>query len=251
MKYKAYFFDLDGVAYEGPNVIETCRVFVNQLMEQNIQVCFLTNNSSRTPQMVADHLIALGYHINVDNIVTSAQVTANYLKKKNFKRAYVIGMEGIRRELTSIGIEIVENDADLVICGLDLNVTYKKLTEASQEVMKGATFISTNSDIKLSTSDGIAPGNGSITRVIEQTTGVTPIYMGKPELAMFEYGLEKVNLSKEEVVMVGDNYYTDILGAHLFGIDSIFVETGVMTKEEILACPNQPTFIVKDLSYFN
>jgi len=53
VKYKGYFFDLDGVAYEGTKVIPTCRDFVNDIIEKGIKVCFLTNNSSRTPKMVS------------------------------------------------------------------------------------------------------------------------------------------------------------------------------------------------------
>lgn len=81
-KYKGFLFDLDGVAYIGPDVIPTCRDFVNQLVERNIKVGFITNNSSRTPKMVADHLNDLGYHVSEDHIITSSQVTADFVKDR-------------------------------------------------------------------------------------------------------------------------------------------------------------------------
>jgi 4-nitrophenyl phosphatase len=250
MAYKGYFFDLDGVAYMGDEVIPTCRDFVNQLIDTGIQVCFLTNNSSRTPEMVANHLVDLGYRIDESNVITSSQVTVNYLKQFTKKRVYLIGMKGLYQSLTEHGFEVVNTNADYVIVGLDRELTYEKLEQASYELFKGATFISTNSDLRLLTTKGIAPGNGSITCILELTTGIKPIYMGKPEVEMFEYGLKLFNLAKSEVVMVGDNYHTDLLGASNFGIDSIFVETGVMTKAEIKQFPHQPTYIVKDLSEF-
>lgn len=250
MKYKGFFFDLDGVAYIGPDVILTCRNFVNELVRRGIKVGFLTNNSSRTPQMVADHLIELGYEISAENVITSSQVTANYVNDLPSKRAYVVGMKGIRDALTEVGAEIVERDADIVVIGLDFEITYEKLMRAGQEVLNGATFIATNRDPKLLTKDGIGPGNGSIVKLVEHFTGVEPIDMGKPGSQIFEYGLQRMGLTKDEVVMVGDYYYTDILGAQNFGIDSIFVETGVMTREEVLSLSNQPTYIVKDLSNF-
>jgi 4-nitrophenyl phosphatase len=251
MKYKGYFFDLDGVAYQGSQVIPTCRDFVNRLIDEDIKVCFLTNNSSRTPDTVAHHLQDLGYHVNEENIITSSQVTSNYIAKQSKRKIYLIGMSGIYQELTKIGCEIVSENADLVVVGLDFHLTYDKLAKAAQEIIKGAELISTNSDLMLITNNGIAPGNGSITQLIETISKTKAIYMGKPEAKIFEFGLDKLNLTKDEVVMVGDNYYTDILGASQFNIDSIFVETGVMTREEILQFPNQPTYLVKDLSYFN
>lgn len=248
--YKGYFFDLDGVAYLGNQVIETCRDFVNQLISDNIQVSFLTNNSSRTSQTVANHLIELGYHISLNHVITSSQVTANYLSEFKNKKVFLIGMDGIRQELIKIGCEFVTENADFVVVGLDRLLTFEKLAIACKEIRSGATFISTNGDLKLSTADAIIPGNGSITAAIELTTDVKPIVMGKPKTAMFEYALKKLGLSKDEVVMVGDNYYTDIQGALNFGMDSLFVETGIMSFEDIAKFDKQPTHLVKDLSYF-
>jgi 4-nitrophenyl phosphatase len=248
--YKGYFFDLDGVAYNGTEVITTCRDFVNGLIKANKSVCFLTNNSSRTKQTVCQHLTELGYQITEDHILTSSEVTAHYVKEQQLKRLYLIGMEGLHHEIGQLDVKIVEENADAVIIGLDKQLTYEKLAIASLLVKGGARFISTNSDLKLSTEKGVFPGNGSITKVIETTTGVPPIYMGKPETKMFELGLEMMQLKKEDVVMVGDNYHTDILGAISFGIDSIFVETGIMNRHDLLPFDILPTHIVTDLSEF-
>lgn len=157
-------------------------------------------------------------------------------------------MNGIKTELIKNDIEIVSNNSDYVVVGLDFHLTYEKLEQACQEIFNGATFISTNSDLRLSKEKHIAPGNGAITQVIEQVTNVSPIYMGKPQVEMLEYGLKKLNLEKGEVAIIGDNYFTDILGAINFGIDSIFVETGVMKISDLKDFDKQPTIMIKDLS---
>ena len=41
-------------------------------------------------------------------------------------------------------------------------------------------------------------------------------------------------IRKEEMVMIGDNYDTDILAGIRFGIDTVHVEGGVTSKEEVL-----------------
>ncbi|MDF2700117.1 MAG: family hydrolase [Haloplasmataceae bacterium] len=247
--YKGYLIDLDGVAYMGKNVIPTCLLFINRIRKLNVKFCFVTNNSSRTNEEVCKHLNELGYNVTVDNIITSSEVTANYIKDQKPKaKVFIIGMNGLKTTLQNSDLQMVEENADYVVVGLDKNLTYQKLAQATFEINKGATFISTNSDLRLSTENGIAPGNGAITKVIELATGIEPIYMGKPQIEMLEFGLNKLNLNKKEVAMIGDNYFTDILGAYNFGIDSIFVETGVMKISDLNNFKIKPTHIVKDLS---
>lgn len=247
--YKGYLIDLDGVAYLGKKVIPTCRDFIKRLNERNIKYCFVTNNSSRTNLEVCAHLNSLGYEIEVENIITSSEVTANYIRReKKDAKVYLIGMNGIRTELLRNEINIVSSNSDYVVIGIDFDLTYEKLENACREVFNGAKLISTNSDIHLSKEDFIIPGNGSITQVVSVVTNVSPLYMGKPQTEMLEYGLEKLNLAKSDVAIIGDNYNTDILGGINFGIDSIFVETGVMKREDLFQFEQKPTIIVKDLS---
>ncbi|QVK18752.1 HAD-IIA family hydrolase [Mycoplasmatota bacterium] len=247
--YNGYLIDLDGIAYLGENVIPSCRDFINRCVEEKIKFCFVTNNSTRTTKEVYEHLKRIGYKVNQENIITSSEVTAKYIKKENpLANVYLIGMNGIKTEFEKNKISMVSKNADYVVVGLDFNINYEKVSIACEEVFNGAKFISTNSDLRLSRTNGITPGNGSLTKVIELVTNVEPIYMGKPQIEMLEYGLEKLNLPKEEVAMIGDNYFTDIMGAHNFGMDSIFVETGVMKIQDLEAFTKQPTIIVRDLS---
>lgn len=46
---------------------------------------------------------------------------------------------------------------------------------------------------------------------------------GKPDPGIFEHALKLMKLEKEEVVMVGDNLMTDILGASRAGISSVWI----------------------------
>lgn len=46
---------------------------------------------------------------------------------------------------------------------------------------------------------------------------------GKPDPAIFEHALKLLAMQKDEVLMVGDNLSTDILGAERAGIDSVWV----------------------------
>lgn len=66
---------------------------------------------------------------------------------------------------------------------------------------------------------------------------------GKPNPELFSYALELMNLRKEEAMMVGDNLYTDILGAQNIGMKSIWINRVNKQKD-----PNvMPTYEIKNL----
>lgn len=46
---------------------------------------------------------------------------------------------------------------------------------------------------------------------------------GKPDPSIFEHSLERMGLTKDDVIMVGDNLLTDILGALRVGIKSVWI----------------------------
>lgn len=86
------------------------------------------------------------------------------------------------------------------------------------------------------------PGNGALTSVIAVSTGVEPIFVGKPEPVIMERALKELNLRKEDVLMVGDNYHTDILAGMKAGVDTLMVETGLSSFHEIENHAHQPTY---------
>ena len=69
---------------------------------------------------------------------------------------------------------------------------------------------------------------------MENATGKTPVFIGKPEPHMLGFIQAENGYRKEEMVMIGDNYDTDILAGIRFGIDTIHVEGGVTSREEVL-----------------
>ena len=60
--------------------------------------------------------------------------------------------------------------------------------------------------------------------------------------------LDMLGLNKSEVAMVGDLYDTDIMSGINVGIDTIHVQTGVTTYEEIQTKEVPPTYSIADLN---
>ncbi len=66
--------------------------------------------------------------------------------------------------------------------------------------------------------------------------------IGKPDSTIFQYVLDRVAVTKDEVIMVGDNLNTDILGANRVGIKSVWVNRNQKVTTDI-----QPTFHIEKL----
>lgn len=66
---------------------------------------------------------------------------------------------------------------------------------------------------------------------------------GKPDTAIFEHTLSLIDSKKDEVIMVGDNLMTDILGASRVGIPSVWINRHQKEHNEVI-----PTYEITDLN---
>ncbi|GAB6257226.1 TIGR01457 family HAD-type hydrolase [Peribacillus sp. N1] len=250
--YKGYLIDLDGTMYRGTEQIAEAAGFINDLRKRDIPYLFVTNNSSRTPAQVADKLRSIGISTEDEQVFTTSMATANYIaEQKKDASVYVVGEEGIIEALKEKGMKLVEEHPDFLVMGIDRGINYEKLSKACLAVRNGAVFISTNGDIAIPTEQGLLPGNGSVTSVVSVSTQVQPIFIGKPESVIVEQALRVLGVPKEETIMVGDNYDTDILAGINAGIDTLLVHTGVTTKERLKQYKEQPTHVVDTLDLWS
>ncbi len=247
-QYKGYLIDLDGTMYRGEEQIKEASRFIEVLKEKGIPYLFVTNNSTRKPEQVADKLNRFNIPTTKEQVFTTSNATANYIKEqKENASVYMIGEEGLTYALEEVGLRITDDHPDFVVSGLDRDINYEKLAKACLAVRNGATFISTNGDIALPTERGLLPGNGSLTSVIAVSTTVKPIFIGKPESIIMEQALKVLGVPIEDTLMVGDYYDTDILAGINTGIDTLLVHTGVTTKEMLSNYEKQPTYSVHSL----
>jgi 4-nitrophenyl phosphatase len=249
--YNGFLIDLDGTMYRGTEVIREAGDFVNELQARDLPYLFVTNNSSRTPWQVAQKLKRFGIAAEEEQVFTSSLATANYLYEQSQKASvYVIGEEGLQQAIADKGFHQGDEHADFVVMGIDRAITYEKFAVACLAVRNGAALISTNADIALPTERGFMPGNGALTSVIAVSTGVKPIFIGKPESIIMEQALKVIGTKKDSTVMIGDNYDTDIMAGMNAGLDTLLVHTGITTKEALTKYGRQPTYVVDSLAHW-
>ena len=247
--YEGYLIDLDGTIYRGSEPIPAGRRFVEQLQARQIPFLFLTNNTTKTPETVANRLAnEFSIHVGPETVYTATLATIDYLNDANKgKKVYVIGEPGLIEPILAAGYVWEEETPDYVVVGLDTDVTYEKFVVATLAIQKGATFIGTNPDKNIPTERGLLPGAGSVIAMIEASTQQKAIYIGKPEAIIMEKALETLGMEKANVLMVGDNYTTDILAGINNGIDTLLVLSGFTQKADVPTLPVPPTYLVDSL----
>ncbi|PEL11398.1 HAD family hydrolase [Bacillus sp. AFS017336] len=57
---------------------------------------------------------------------------------------------------------------------------------------------------------------------------------GKPDPSIFEHALSLMELSKDEVIMVGDNLMTDILGSNRIGMKNVWINRHKKERNEVV-----------------
>jgi len=249
-RYRAVVLDLDGVVYLGEQAIPGAAEALAGVRGLGVAVGFVTNNSYRLPEAVAEKLLALGVKAAVEEVFTSAQATVRLLGGSlEGTRVLVVGGPGLRTALQAAGARLLEagdwREADLVAVGIDPELTYGRLAAACLAIRAGADFVGSNPDSTMPTPDGLVPGNGSVLALLQTATGVRPRVAGKPEPALFETAAAA--LGGGPLLMVGDRSDTDLEGAARLGWDTALVLTGATTPAHLLDLPAAPDHLLSGL----
>lgn len=228
---KCFMLDMDGTIYLGDKMIDGALDFLDLLVRENKNYVFLTNNSSKNRSTYQQKLEKLGLVVDQEKVFTSGEATTIYLnKRKKGAKIFLMGTPNLEEEFIQKGFELIKDRSetpDYVVLGFDTTLTYEKLWIACDHIRDGVPYIATHPDLNCPLEGGKAmPDAGAMISLIEASTGKRPEIIGKPSHHTVEAIMEKYNLKKEEVAMVGDRLYTDIQLGLNSGITSVLVLSG-------------------------
>ena len=248
-QFDAFLFDLDGTLYHGSEIFPHVRESLCRLRSAGKIVHFVTNDPRSTRGEVTKRLSEMGIEAREQEVFPSGWVTARYLSETRVRSTYVVGSPGLVYEIRQAGVEVVEADQpEAVVVGGDEHTCYEHLLKATRFILGGAKFVATNPDGSYPTPEGPIPGAGAIVAAVQAATGEAPdAIVGKPNPKLFELALEGLDTKSERVAMIGDNPWTDIVGAHRVGIKGILVKAPPLSSEDS-EVPT-PDAIIPDLSF--
>jgi HAD superfamily hydrolase (TIGR01450 family) len=241
--------DLDGTVFRGheptPGAVETLEVVRSRTL-------FVTNNASRGPVEVAQHLSAMGFEAKPEDIVTSAQSAARLLQEQLQPGAAVliVGTDSLAAEVRRVGLNPVRQWSDApvaVVQGHSPQTGWPDLAEAALAIRNGALWVAANVDKTLPSERGLLPGNGAMVAALCTATDREPQIAGKPAPTLLMDALARGRFRSP--LVVGDRLDTDIAGANAAGLPSLLVLCGVSTADDTVraAVGQRPNYLAEDL----
>jgi HAD superfamily hydrolase (TIGR01457 family) len=253
LPYTTYLIDLDGVIYRGNELLPGAKEFVAWLEANKKKYIFLTNNSFATGAQILSKLEHLGIPSSPEHLMSAGQAAMqNIARRAPGARVYIVGEQPLVELAQEYGLTVVdvdEEEADVVLVGLDRFFDYSKLTCAVRIVLNGALFITINRDPLLPIAGGgFLPGCGTLAAAIEAGTGVTPEVVGKPEPMLLQEAMERLGSTPAETVMIGDGLDVDVLAGQAAGTHTILVLSGRNTRADVEVSPIKPEHVYEDLA---
>lgn len=250
--HDALLVDLDGVVYVGPDPVAHAVSALTRAGELGARPAYVTNNASRPPEAVADHLRRLGLDVTADDVVTSSQAGARMVASlvPPGSPVLAVGGPGVALALVERGLRPVSSASDgpaAVLQGFGQDVSWRELAQACHAIEAGAHHVATNLDATLPTPEGRAPGNGALVGLVSAVTGVIPPSAGKPESPLLIESVERLGATRP--LVLGDRLDTDIEAACRLGLPSLLVLTGVTGARQLLgaAAHQRPSLLSADL----
>ncbi|XP_017059054.1 glycerol-3-phosphate phosphatase isoform X1 [Drosophila ficusphila] len=248
--------DCDGVLWIYGQALEGSVDVMNQFKAMGKSIYFCTNNSTKTRSELLKKGVELGFKINENGIISTAHATAAYLKRRNFsKRVFVIGSEGITKELDAVGIQHtkvgpepmqgslaefmathlkLDTDIGAVVVGFDEHFSFPKMMKAASYLNDPeCLFVATNTDERFPMPNMIVPGSGSFVRAIQTCAERDPIVIGKPNPAICESLISQNKIDPARTLMIGDRANTDILLGSNCGFQTLLVGSGIHQLKDV------------------
>jgi HAD superfamily hydrolase (TIGR01450 family) len=249
-KFRAVFLDSYGVLKNYNGLIDGVQDTIAKLREKGIAIRILTNDASRSQEQQAESFARLGLPgFETHEVITSGMMAKHFLQHKitEGKIAY-LGTENSAHYILQSGLEHIsvsdidmDNITDISAFvflddeGFDWNTDINKTINLLRR--KNIPVIVANSDKLYPVSkNNVAVAAGGIARLVESMMNRKFIHFGKPDTQMFTYAYNRLKqrvgpFTKKEILMVGDNLNTDILGGNKFGIKTTLVLSG-NTRED-------------------
>lgn len=242
--YDVILCDIWGVVHNGrAHFPEACAALASFRARGGTVI--LVTNAPRPHQPIRAQLTALGVpDTTFDNIVTSGDVTLQYIAAHGAEPLYHIGPErdltlfDILASQTGVRPPCVDLDAASYVVCTGLFFDDREIPDdyaAALQVMKkrGLDFICANPDLVVHVGDRLIYCAGALAQAYEDMGGRV-LQAGKPHAPIYQRALElaqtargSIKIDKRRVLAIGDAMRTDIRGACDFGVDALFITSGI------------------------
>ena len=233
--------DVWGVVHNGVKAFpEACDVLARFRVGGGTVI--LITNAPRPGDIVMRMLDRLGVaRAAYDGIVSSGDVTRGVIAARANESVFHLGPERDHSIFAGLDVRFAPVEtADYVVCsGLFNDETetpedYRALLGTIRA--RGLVMVCANPDVVVERGDRLVYCAGAIADLYGALGGEV-LYAGKPHRPIYQQAVGKAvaargkNVALGRVLAIGDSVRTDLKGAQTFGIDCLFVTTGIHADE--------------------
>lgn len=242
---RVWFVDIWGVMHNGRDAFPDASAATRAFRDTGGVVVLLSNSPRPSPDL-QEQLRLIGVPDEAyDATVSSGDLTRHELAKHKGARVFHLGPERDRpifenAEVTLTGPE----DAELIVCsGLfddEVETPEDYVELLSSLAARDVPMICANPDHKVERGHQLLYCAGALAAAYESLGG-RALYAGKPHLPVYELAFETAaiiaaargeTIAKSDVLAIGDGAKTDIIGAGVFGVPSVFVASRLHAPDE-------------------
>jgi len=247
MNPKGLLIDLDGTIYNDtvpiPGALET----IEWLRDMDMPFRFITNTTMKSRETLQKKLMKMGIECRREDIFSAAYAGSLYVRQKPGANCYLLILEDAKKEY--IGLERPGEKVDFVVVGdLGQEADFDRLNTAFRHLFNGAELVALQKNRFWLSDEGYMMDAGAYVAMLEYAANVTATLIGKPTHAFFEMALKDMNLSAEEVLMIGDDIESDIGGARKMGMQTCLVKTGKFRQTDVEKSGIVPDFTLSSFA---
>jgi len=243
-KYDGFLLDAYGVLVDSERTLPGAGEFLNTLRRRNKPFRVISNDGSTTPEAKVLKWMRRGLEVEAEQLLTPWSVLASEFAPVSLagKRCHVLGTELSVEMLRRAGGQVTDSpeELDVFILADEMTPNFMEACDKALslfvhagELGRDPKLLLVNPDLVYPTSRGYGLTSGAIAKMFEsglqRITGESLAFqsVGKPGPGLFQLGLSELGLPRERVLMLGDQWDTDILGADRAGVPSALVTTGI------------------------
>lgn len=229
--YDYIISDIWGVVHDGIDVFNSMLQVFEELKQAGKHITLLSNSplpSDNVIQKIGKMGITSRHY---DNIYTSGQLLYQDFQNGVYEQPMFNKPFGFLGEEKKFFIESAaesytnnyQDGQTLFILSVS-QLSKKEIIDLNKHILNhNITVICGNGDICVFVQGEKVLRPGFLARLYK-AQGVKTVIYGKPDIRMYEKCHELINhASKDKILMIGDMYETDIIGASQFGIDALHV----------------------------
>lgn len=219
---KAILFDISGVLHVDRKPIPGAVDTVSRLRQADVPMRFVTNTSRSTSQVVLKSLNEMGFDVAAGEIFT-APVAVKQVCQQRGLRPYCLIHPDLKPEFE----ELQQQDPNAVVVADAAELfDYEHLNRAFSLLIQGAPLLGIGRNRYFKSGGKLQMDAGPFIQALEYAADTSAEILGKPAAGFFHAAVQSLNCESSEVLMIGDDVESDVLGAIDAGLQACLVRTG-------------------------